>query len=1110
MTDVGSLERAAGRPRPDWRILRHRLVSRVERALDTGAVLITAGPGCGKTTLLEDAAIRSPHAVAWISCSDADRNPGVFVMRLVDAIAAAAPGASNALAERLRGAPEALDPLAATRELIAELSRLLVEPITVVIDDAERLDGAAEALQLVRELANANRPRLRVAVAARHRIDLGVAKLRASGELVELGAADLAFDPEECAGVVAARTGLDPSPEQVSELIEATEGWPLGIVVAAGLIERSRVADVATVPTRHLAGAPELHAYLSEELLRSLDPDLREAAVSSSIVEVVTPQVARALGLPEDLEVRLGHAGLPIRRPANAQGFVYHPLVRQFLLQCLQAERSADEWRRLNAAAAASLAEAGDPINAIEHWLAARRWPEAAAAIEQQGLALLRTSPALVGEWLSRLPSSERGWPTLLALDGQLAWVTGDNRRAIDMLQRSIRGFRERPNVPAEWVARSILVDLLFVNGGIDGVGEVIAGWDHPDAAQAFGLAPAAAAYAAAVFAAYARFEESSMLAEAATGRAQEDLIAPFDALRQMCVDMPRGRIGDVRECLEAALRAMERSDPLNRRAHVAGALASALWDCAEFDESLQAWERVRKEFGGGEVPIVTDATHAWCALLYARAGRPADAEAELAAHRRLETGARSFVAELAPALVAAIRGDGRATAAAGDRALAIVAAGPILFRVWVEAELVRALASCGLVERASELAADAIALVDEHYPESRGTFYRGRLLAIRAWLRDEVGDREGADSDLHAVWRTPDEALRHIVLGGWDKLRPLVWDAVARGLLEPEPIVASVAAAFPDGRPLVEFLEHPLAAARQAALGPAIRSGHPGAVSRLRQLTRDPDPGLAAAATRIVAGLGSALPPLRFQVLGGFAVGRGSWSGDQQWARPVDARLVRLLLVSHDRPVPEDMILEALWPELSIESARRSLHVAASRTRQILDVPGVERSVLARIDRSYRLCLDARDSVDADEFSAAARAALSERGAEQQALLEHARSLWNGEPLPEERYSDWATSYRESLIDRYTAVLTSLYELHERTGDHHLAADAALELVELDPLNEGAHRALMTAYARAGRTGRALRQYLQCRRTLVEQLGIEPAEATSRLQARILAGESL
>jgi DNA-binding SARP family transcriptional activator len=74
--------------------------------------------------------------------------------------------------------------------------------------------------------------------------------------------------------------------------------------------------------------------------------------------------------------------------------------------------------------------------------------------------------------------------------------------------------------------------------------------------------------------------------------------------------------------------------------------------------------------------------------------------------------------------------------------------------------------------------------------------------------------------------------------------------------------------------------------------------------------------------------------------------------------------------------------------------------------------------------------------------------------------------------------------------------------------GDLIAAALRARDLVELDPLNEGAHRRLMIAYARAGQRSQALRQFLECRRALVEQLGVEPASETARLQQRILAGE--
>jgi DNA-binding SARP family transcriptional activator len=172
-----------------------------------------------------------------------------------------------------------------------------------------------------------------------------------------------------------------------------------------------------------------------------------------------------------------------------------------------------------------------------------------------------------------------------------------------------------------------------------------------------------------------------------------------------------------------------------------------------------------------------------------------------------------------------------------------------------------------------------------------------------------------------------------------------------------------------------------------------------------------------------------------------------------------------------------------------------------------VLDPPGAEHSRIEGRDRAYRLQLGERDTLDADEFAAAAALALAERGESRGRLLERARSLWAGEPLPEERYADWATAFRERLLDRYTAVLTALVEVREGAGDVAEVADVARELVALDPLNEGAHRALIVAYSRGGRRGHALRQYLECRRALVEELGVEPSEETARLQARILAG---
>ena len=219
---------------------------------------------------------------------------------------------------------------------------------------------------------------------------------------------------------------------------------------------------------------------------------------------------------------------------------------------------------------------------------------------------------------------------------------------------------------------------------------------------------------------------------------------------------------------------------------------------------------------------------------------------------------------------------------------------------------------------------------------------------------------------------------------------------------------------------------------------------------------------------------------------------------------------MIRLLLCRGGGPLLEDELIEAFWPDKTADSARRSVQVAVSAARAVLDPPGVEHSRLVSSERTYRLRLLAEDTVDADEFERAAAAALAATVDTQRAALLATAAMWTGEPLPEERYAEWSTLWRERLRDRYSEVLAALSAAHEVAAEMPQAIAVARQLVELDPLNETAHRRLMVAYARTGRRGHALRQFLECRHALVLALGIEPSEETVALQRRVLGGEPI
>ena len=892
--------------------------------------------------------------------------------------------------------------------------------------------------------------------------------------------------------------------------MRATEGWPLGIALAIAFVDRAGPSAVGLAPLRNLQSAPDLYSFLSEELLDSLDPELRGAAIESSVARVVTPAVIHALGLPRDFGPRIERAGMLVRPAGEADGFAYHPLLRELLLSRLAVERTEEERRRLHGAVGGAVAEGGNPVEAVEHWLEARSWPQAVAAIEREGPALTRTSAETVRRWLSLLPADSRSLPAIRLLEGQLEWGAGEYSRAVTALRDAIRGFGGRPNPPAEWMARFVLSDSLFGIGEFEQSVEIAEGWDGPAASPAGTLAQATATYAAVNLAAIGRFEESDRLAAAVGWHPEAGPAPPVEAIRRAFHDTPPGRLDQVYAVLRSAAKGLRRSDPFNRRPYLIAYLAIFLGEGGRSADALEMWAQVREGAGGGAAPFLVDVTHARSALLHAQAGRLRQAEVELGPYEGQEKGWRAHIGHLAAACIASLRGDEAKTVAEAETALALVAKGPILFRYWTAADLVPALAAVGRQDRARQTLDDALALIDESFPGPLGIFPRGRLLALRAWLEHVEGRLESSDRDLRRFWDEAGETVAPTLRREWERLEAVVWDALERGVLEPEPAVAGIARAFPEGLQLVPLLDHPVPEVRRAALAPASQSGDPAALARLVRLREDTAADVSRAASQAVTQLARTLPPLRFNVLGIMSVRRGSWRADDAWARPVDERLVRLLLTHLGQPVPEDVIFEALWPGLSTSSARSSLQVAVSRARHVLDPPGAEISAIESHRRTYRLALGDRDLVDAEEFRSAAERALEASGGERRRALEHARSLWGGEPLPEERYSLWATGYRERLLDACTAVLAALAEVHDEAGDHAGTAEVARELVELDPLNEGGHRMLITAHARAGRTGHALRQYLECRRALVEQLGVEPAEATSLLQARILAGEAV
>ena len=285
--------------------------------------------------------------VAWLSCSHNDREGGRLLVHLLDAIRTAVPGAADVLSDQLGVATERVDVGLAIDRLESELKRLLVEPLVIVVDDAEHLTGSTEAQRIVADLLAMPLERSRVAIASRRALGLKTARVRVAGRLTELGPAELAFGVEECAELMLRRTGREPSRDEAEAVWTATEGWPLGVALAAGSDQPAMARP---------ARADGLNAYLEEELLDPLEPRLRDAIIDSSVAPELHPALVRALGLPEDLLEEIRRRGIPLRAPDVANGrLAFHPLVRDLLAARLVRDRPQERRARLHAVVGAAL-----------------------------------------------------------------------------------------------------------------------------------------------------------------------------------------------------------------------------------------------------------------------------------------------------------------------------------------------------------------------------------------------------------------------------------------------------------------------------------------------------------------------------------------------------------------------------------------------------------------------------------------------------------------------------------------------------------------------------------------------------------------------------------
>jgi DNA-binding SARP family transcriptional activator len=253
------------------------------------------------------------------------------------------------------------------------------------------------------------------------------------------------------------------------------------------------------------------------------------------------------------------------------------------------------------------------------------------------------------------------------------------------------------------------------------------------------------------------------------------------------------------------------------------------------------------------------------------------------------------------------------------------------------------------------------------------------------------------------------------------------------------------------------------------------------------------------------------AIPRVQIYLLGRFEVTREErvlQAAD--WSRHNAAALLQRLAL--ERRLLKDQAIEFLWPEARPESGANNLYQTLYTLRQALNAalgPGTAEVTFHFEDGILQLNQSAW--VDAHEFERLCSSPqFFESGQEKSSIadLQQALSLYQGDLLPDDLYTEWTLVPREALCRLHRKASLALAAHHRETHDYAAATALLQPLLKRDPADEPIHRELMRLCALDGRRHRALRQYQACTEALAADLGVAPDPETEALYAQILSGD--
>jgi DNA-binding SARP family transcriptional activator len=1063
-------------PLRDETLARPRLLDWLRAKVNGRVVLLLADAGYGKTTLLADFSRRTRMRTLWYRLDHDDRD---WVTILHHLVAAGREHDRTFASETARLLEEVGggggDREAALGAFLRDLETIAAGGAVLVFDDFHLVDDAQDPRHVARELVARGPERLSIVFASRRPPTIPLSRLRAVGEVAELQTDDLRFDAAETAQLFTETYGRRLDPDVLADLAVRTEGWIASLqLVQAALRDRSPT-EIRRFVRGLTGGDHELYDYLAEEVVGDLPEELQRFLMETSILQVVTPELAEVASgrEPEDV-ARLTATAERLTLLSRLSGGPrthqrYHPLVREFLEARLRSldgpEVVAGLHRRTAAAAAPS------------DWRVGAHHYREAGDIEAMLSVVASAIPTIMGNGQYALaegfigPISPAQRPTGFDLiTSRVDMQQGDYEAAIAASQAVLDSAEADPVQRDHALLNLVTLHLNYGSG-----------------------------------------EESLGFAETLAARTQD---TNLQSIADVTVSLLQANTGADLDAGNRRLRSMAHAQRSSRSHHygvtmlnlaeislVQDRLQDALREVTEAIEALESTS-------GDVERSASTVLHLSILLRLGRFDQARDLAATLGAAGFIPNAAFADAADsfdsygsalIASSMLDRVADSSRQTVA-DRRSLALTRARMALRR----RDLDRAKKELACYPRGLSTVVgenSALGITEAHLAYASGQPGAGetlRLATRRAGASGSISSRRIGEL-LTALLMKPDELSRQVAVIG--AVAPWHLSFLAEDLIPKLPDLA------PDAEELVLAAAnlHPerwRSALRESldATGPHLNLraarllesiGERSDIPRLRRLAKTPKRRSEA------ADLGRSLSRrladrVRVEDQGRIAIQIGSRVVAGSSIRRKVLAMLSFLITRPDMSATRDQVLDALWPELDPEVAVNSLNQTVYFLRRVFEEnysddlsPGYVHhdSDVVWLDRDL---VTSRSSECRDLIREFAR----EPSPEEVDLLTRE---YTGRFALDFEYEDWATAYRDPLHAAYLEIVERSVLDDFRSGHYDRGILIARRALEVDPSAEQIEVGLLRLYRVTGAHAAAAEQYAHYAAVMRDELGVEP-----------------